>query len=426
MMGFSPFYAIFATQYGQLFNLYLSVVKIILFQINIQKMKKSLLLVTLLFVSLILSSQTAYTFTTVKENPITSVKNQSSSGTCWSFSGVGFLESELIRMGKGTFDLSEMYIVRKNYEEKAQKYVRLHGSLNFAPGGSFADVVETINAYGIMPEEAYKGLNYGSETHNHGEMDKSLKGYISGIATMQNLSTAWYDGFSGILNAYLGMVPETFRYEGKEYTPHSFAQYLGLKQEDYLSLTSFTHHPFYMPFAIEIPDNWRWANSYNMPIDKLMKTIDRAIMNGYTVAWASDVSEVGFTREGFAIIPDEQSTENAGSDQAKWLGLSDREKYNNLRSRIGKEMLVEKEITQEMRQLAFDNFSTTDDHGMQIFGIAKDQNGKKYYMVKNSWGEAGPYKGIWYASESFVRYKTLSIVLHKDAIPAAISQKLGF
>lgn len=371
------------------------------------------------------SAQGAYNFSVIKQNPITPVKNQASSGTCWSFSGVGMLESELIRMGKGEFDLSEMYIVRRNYEDKAQKYARLHGNLNFSAGGSFADVVETINEYGIMPEDAYRGLNYGSETHNHGELDKVLKGYMDGIIGARNLSPVWSDAFSSILDTYLGPLPQTFTYQGKQYNPHTFKEFLGLKQEDYVSLTSFTHHPFYQSFAIEVPDNWRWANSYNLPVDELMEVMESAIMDGYTIAWASDVSEAGFSREGIAIIPDENAAENAGSDQAKWLGLSTRERDADLKTRVGTQVLAEKMITQEMRQESFNNYQTTDDHGMQIYGIATDKDGNKFYMVKNSWGETGPYKGLWYASDPFVRYKTLSIVLHRDAIPAQIAAKLG-
>jgi len=391
-------------------------------------MKRLTLFSALLLCSVMLMAQQkteVYTFTVVKENPITSVKNQNSTGTCWCFSGLGFLESELLRQGKGTYDLSEMYTVRKNYEDKAKKYTRLHGSLNFGPGGSFADVIESIDDYGLVPNSVYTGLNYGSVTHNHSEMDKALSGYIKGIAESNSLTTAWFNGFSGILDAYLGNTPDTFTYEGKQYTPQSFAKMLGLNQNDYVSITSFTHHPFYTKFAIEVPDNWRWADSYNLPLDELIETIDNAINNGYTVAWASDVSEAGFSREGIAIVPDENAPENAGSDQAKWLGLSPREKTNALRDKIGKEMLKEKTVTQETRQEAFDNFQTTDDHGMQIYGIAKDQNGNKYYMVKNSWGETGPYKGIWYVSEAFVRYKTLSAVVNKKALPASVSKKLG-
>lgn len=371
------------------------------------------------------SIESGYTFKTVKENPITSIKNQASTGTCWSFSGVAMLESELLRMGKGEFDLSEMYIVRRNYEDKAEKYARLHGNLNFAPGGSFADVLETLDEYGVMPEEAYKGLNYGSETHNHGELDKILKGYMSGLIGGRSLSPVWHTAFSSILDTYLGELPQTFTYNGKEYTPHSFYEYLGLKQSDYVSFTSFTHHPFYSAFAIEIPDNWRWANSYNLPMDEMMQIIDNALNNGYTVAWASDVSEAGFSRSGIAIIPDENAGENAGSDQARWLGLSTRERDADLRARIGKEVLAEKKITQEMRQKAYDNYETTDDHGMQIYGIAEDQNGNKFYMVKNSWGDSSPYKGIWYASEPFVQYKTMSIMVNKNAVPKEIAKKIG-
>lgn len=388
-------------------------------------MKKMFLFLSLLLSAGMIMAQNAYQFKVVKENAVTSVKNQSSTGTCWSFSGVAFLESELLRMGKGTFDLSEMYIVRRNYEDKALKHARLHGSLNFAPGGSFADVIETLDAYGMMPDEAYHGLHYGSETHNHGELDKILKSYMDGVIGARTLSPVWNKGIAGILDSYLGEVPEKFQYNGKEYTPHSFAAELGLKQEDYISLTSFTHHPFYKPFAIEVPDNWRWALSYNLPVDELMEVMEQAVMKGYTIAWASDVSEAGFSRDGIAIVPDEEAPENAGSDQSRWLGLSSRERDAEIRTRIGKEILAEKEITQEMRQTSFDNYATTDDHGMQIYGIAEDQNGNRFFMVKNSWGETGPYDGFWYASFPFVSYKTLSIVLHKDALPASIAKKLG-
>ena len=338
---------------------------------------------------------------------------------------MGLLESELIRNGKGEFDLSEMYIVRRNYEDQAKKYARLHGKLNFSPGGSFADVVETINDYGIMPEEAYKGLSYGVDVHNHGELDKVLAGYMSGIVDARELTPVWFDGFSAILDTYLGPVPESFIYEGKEFTPHSFVNYLELNQDDFVSLTSFTHHPFYSAFAIEVPDNWRWAKSYNLPIDEFMETMESAIMEGFTIAWASDVSEAGFSRSGIAVVPDANAPENAGSDQQRWLGQSVKERDVNLRSRVGSELLAEKEITQEMRQLAYDNFETTDDHGMQIYGIAKDQSGNRFYMVKNSWGEIAPYDGLWYASEAYVKYKTLSVVLHRDAIPTHIAKKLG-
>lgn len=388
-------------------------------------MNKFFLIFVLSLLSVTLFARTGYTFKVIHENPVTPVKNQSSSGTCWSFAGVGMLESELIRMGKGEYDLSEMYIVRRNYEDKAIKYARLHGHLNFSPGGSFADVVETIDSFGILPEEAYEGLGYGTMTHDHGELDKVLKGYMDGIIGARSVTPVWFDGFSAILDTYLGEVPETFIHEGEEYTPDTFREHLGLKQDDYVSLTSFTHHPFYTAFPIEVPDNWRWASSYNLPVEELMEVMEHAIMEGYTIAWASDVSEAGFSRSGIAIVPDENAPENAGSDQERWLGQSARERDAELRTRVGREALAEKNITQEMRQEAYDRYETTDDHGMQIYGIAEDQQGNTFYMVKNSWGDTGPYNGLWYASDPFVRYKTMSIVLHKDALPVSISTKLG-
>lgn len=367
-----------------------------------------------------------YQFSVVKENPITSIKNQGNSGTCWSFSGLGFLESEVIRMGKGEHDLSEMYIVRRNYADKAAKYVRVGGNLNFAQGGSFADVVETLNEYGVLPNETYTGLNYGETMHKHGEVEAGLSGYVKGINENKNkrISPVWTQGLNGILDAYFGSIPQNFQYEGKTYTAESLRQSLGLDANNYISITSFTHHPFYLPFALEIPDNWRWSMSYNLPIDEMIQVCDNAINNGYTIAWATDVSEIGFTRNGLAVIPDEDAPENVGSDQAHWLGLSQNEKNTRIRAKLEQSPVKEKEITQEMRQIAFDNQETTDDHGMQIYGIAKDQDGTKYYLVKNSWGEAGAYKGIWYASEAFVKYKTTSIMIHKDALPKDIAKKL--
>lgn len=387
-------------------------------------MKKLTLMVAAILISVSLFSQNnSYQFTVVKENPITSIKDQANTGTCWSFSAVSFLESELLRKGKGTHNLSEMYIVRRNYEDKADKYARTHGHMIFAQGGSFADVVETLDEYGVVPNDAYNGLLDGNDRHNHTEMEKALSGYVKGIIPGRSLSDYWKTAYNTILDTYMGVRPESFTYEGKTYTPHSFRDYLGLKQSDYVSITSYTHYPFYSQFAIEVPDNWRWATSYNLPIDEMMEAIDHALMNGYTIAWASDVSEVGFSRQGIAIIPDENAAENAGTDQARWLGMSDAERKGNISNKIGSEILKEKEITQEMRQVAYNNYETTDDHGMHIYGIAKDQLGNKYYMVKNSWGETGPYKGYWYASEAFVRYKTMSIVLNKESLPKEIIKK---
>ena len=367
-----------------------------------------------------------YVFTPVKELKISSVKNQNRTGTCWCFSTLGFLESELLRMGKGEYDLSEMFIVNHSYKDKADKFVRLHGYLNFAQGGSFYDVLYAWKHYGIVPEEVMKGLEYGEEMHTHGEMEAAALAYVKAIIKNPNrkLTTAWKKGFDGIIDAYLGDLPEKFTYKGTEYTPKSFANELGLNPDDYVSLTSFTHQPFYTAFPIEVQDNWRWSDSYNLPLDEFMQVFDNAINTGYTIAWGSDVSETGFSRNGIAVVPDVESMERSGSDQDHWLGLSQKEKNEEIKKMI-ESPCEELEITQEMRQEGYDNYQTTDDHGMQIYGIAKDQTGKKFYMVKNSWGTDNKYKGTWYASENFVAYKTMNIVVHKDAIPAAIKAKLG-
>lgn len=391
-------------------------------------MRKLTFILVAFLISVSMSAQDekkGYEFTVIKENAITSVKNQANTGTCWSFSAMSFLESELLRMGKGTHDLSEMYNVRRNYEDKADKYARTHGHMIFAQGGSFADVVETLDEYGLVPEEAYTGLLDGNDRHNHTEMEKVLAGYVKGLIPGRSLSKQWKVAYNGILDTYMGEKPETFTYQGKTYTPQQFRDYLGIKQSDYISITSYTHEPFYKSFAIEVPDNWRWAHSYNLPMDEMMESIDHALLNGYTIAWASDVSEAGFTRQGIAVMPDENAVENAGTDQAKWLGLSESERKSSMSGKIGSEILKEKTITQEMRQEAYDNYETTDDHGMHIYGIAKDQEGNKYYMVKNSWGDTGPYNGLWYASEAFVRYKTMSIVINKASLPKDVAKKLS-
>lgn len=367
-----------------------------------------------------------FVFTPVKELKITSVKNQNRTGTCWSFSAIGFWESELLRTGKGDYDLSEMFVVSHSYKDKADKYVRLHGKLNFAQGGSFYDVQYVWKHYGMVPEEAMTGLQYGEEVHVHGEMEQAASGYVGAIVRNPNgkLSTSWKKGFDGIIDAYLGELPITFTYKGKEYTPQSFSKELGLDMDDYVSLTSYSHHPFYSKFIIEVEDNWRWDSSYNLPIDDLMAVFDNAIQTGYSIAWASDVSEKGFSRNGVAIVPDVVSMERSGSDQDRWLGKSKKEIDEEIK-KLFDAPCKELEITQEMRQAAYDNYQTTDDHGMQIYGIAKDQTGNKFYMVKNSWGTDNKYKGSWYASEAFVKYKTMNIVLHKDALPKAIKAKLG-
>ena len=370
------------------------------------------------------SAQTAeYEFTTVKENPITSVKNQYRSGTCWCFSALSFIESEILRTKGQEVDLSEMFVVGKSYRDRAIKYVRLDGHLNFAAGSSFGDVLHVLDDYGIVPQTEMPGLNYGTELPEHNELDAALKGYVTAIKSNPNkvLSTAWVNGFDGIVAAYLGEYPETFVVDGKEYTPETYRDALGFNYDDYVNLSSFTHHPFYEPFIIEVCDNWRWDSAYNLPIDEMMEVMYNAIDNGYTIAWGSDVSEKGFTRDGLAVMPVEEKKAAAGSDQERWVGKAAEEKNAEVKA----ELPVEMTITQEMRQDGYDRKKTTDDHGMHIYGVAKDQNGNKYFMVKNSWGEAGKYKGIWYASDAFVRYKTLNIVVHKDALPKHIAKKLG-
>jgi aminopeptidase C len=366
-----------------------------------------------------------YRFTTVKELPITSIKNQNRSGTCWSFSALGFIEAELLRQGRGEYDLSEMFVVHHSYADKAEKYARLQGFGNFGGGGSFYDVLYVLKHYGMVPETVMDGLQYGEDKHVHGELDAVLKACIEALVKDPNkkLSTAWPKALNGVLDAYLGEIPEQFPYNGKEYTPQTFMASLGIRPDDYVSLTSFTHHPFYSAFALEIPDNWRWSESYNLPLDELMHVIDYSLENGYTVAWGSDVSERGFSRDGLAVVPDVNLAEMSGSDQARWLGLSQKDRDTELYEK--KQPGYEKPITQAIRQEGFDSQQTTDDHGMLIYGTATDQNGTKYYIVKNSWGEAGKYKGIWYVSTAFVQYKTINVVVHKDAIPAAIRKKLA-
>ncbi|HNT47438.1 MAG TPA: C1 family peptidase [Bacteroidales bacterium] len=372
-------------------------------------------------------NEEGFLFTVIKENPITPVKNQSSTGTCWSFSSLGFMESELLRMGKSEYDLSEMFVVSRTYTDKADKYIRLDGALNFAQGGGFDDYLYVLRKYGMVPDEVMPGLNYGEDVHRHGELTAVLTGIVEAVKKNPNrkLSTAWKNAFQGALDAYLGKVPESFEYKGTTYTPLSFAASLGFNPDDYISITSFTHHPYYTQFALEIPDNWLWGTSFNVPIDEMMSVIDHAIMEGYTVLWASDVSEQGFGRNGIAMYPTTDPREMIGSDQARWLEMSATERSNAFRN-LKAPVAEIKEVTQEMRQEAYDNKQTTDDHGMQIYGIAKDQNGTKYYMVKNSWGDdAGNYKGLWYVTEKFVQYKTMDIQVHKNSIPRDIKKKLN-
>ena len=363
-----------------------------------------------------------YTFTTVKAAPITSIKNQASSGTCWSFSTISFLESEAIRLGKITDeakypDFSEFFVVSTSYKERAEKYIRLDGKLGFSAGSGSGDVLEVVREHGIVPNVEMTGMNYGSPLPQQAELDAVLLGYVQAVArNTRTLSTAWKRGFDAVVDEYLGKAPETFVVDGVTYTPASYRDAMKINPDDYIELTSFTHHPFYTWFALEVCDNWRGSRSYNVPIDELMAVVDNALDNGYTVCWGADVSHDGFTRDGLGILIDVKASA-AGSDQEHWVGKEE--------GKPAPVVVVESVPTQESRQLEFDNKTMTDDHGMHIYGIATDQDGKKYYMVKNSWGETGKYKGIWYVTEAFLKAQTLDITVHKSALTKDLKKKLG-
>ena len=367
-----------------------------------------------------------YKFTNNNEVKTVPITNQFRSGTCWCFSTLSFIEEEIMRAGGEQMTLSQMWVVRHAYFDKAIKYVRLHGNLNFAVGGAAHDVTEMIAKYGIVPREVYTGQNYGTEMPEFGEIDAVLKGYMDAVLKNKNgkLTTAWIDGLNGILDAYFGVRPEKFEYNGKEYTPKSFAESLPVKMSDYIELSSYTHHPFYSTFILEVPDNWMWGEMYNLPIAELMQVLDAALAAGHPVAWAADVSEKGFRGNmGVGIIPEDTENIVIGSDAEKWGKLSDKEKEAKIYSL--EEVVKEKTITQQMRHEAYDNYQTTDDHGMVIVGTATAQNGAKFYHVQNSWGESGPYKGFYYFSRPFVEYKTMDIMVNKNIVPKDIAKKLG-
>ncbi|MDZ3816696.1 C1 family peptidase [Prevotella bivia] len=367
-------------------------------------------------------------FTIVKENPITSIKDQNRSGTCWDYSTLSFFEAEILRKTGKTYDLCESFVANKNYMDRAKTVVRMHGDAQFSQGGSAYDVLYVLKNYGICPQDAmpFPGSLTGDSLYNFNEFFSVMEPYVKAVATNKapKISNQWKQGLQSILDAYLGKCPESFTYKGKTYTPKSFAASLGLNWNDYETFTSYTHHPFYTAFPVEVQDNWRQPASWNLPMEEMMKIIDNAVMNGYTIAWGGDVSEPGFTRDGLAYMVDGKKIQSTkGSDMARWLGLSAAKKKDII-AELGVNV-PEVKASQELRQERFDNWELTDDHGMVIFGIAKDQNGKEYYMVKNSWGETGAYKGIWYITKTFIAANTMDFMVNKNAVPKDIRKKLG-
>ncbi len=367
--------------------------------------------VFLFSVSLLAQNDEGYKFTMVKQLPATSVKNQSATNTCYTFAPVSMLESELIRMGKGEFDLSEMQMVYNFYIGKADKYIRMHGGFNFPEGGAADNVINYISKAGLVPEEVYHGINYGSENHNHMELYQVINNYIQTISNKgQKVSSMWKKGLEAILEAWLGKYPASFTYKGKNYTPQSFAKELGINPDDYVILGSYTHHDYYSKFVLEVPDNWEAGSVYNVPLDDMEKIIDNAIMQGYTVVWSTDMGGgQAVSNNGVYVVPEQDLTKMKREEIPA----------------LFKKPIPEKIITPEIRQTAFDNFQTTDDHAMHLIGIAKDQDGKKFYYVKNSWGTGGKYQGYLYASAPFVRLSTTTILLNKKGIPEDILKKLN-
>jgi bleomycin hydrolase len=344
--------------------------------------------------------ESKYLFKAIVKAETTPVISQASTSTCWCFATTSMIESEIIRLGGPVTDLSEMYTVRNVYQDKADKYVRLHGATSFPPGGAQHDVTSSILKHGIVPQEVYPGLEYGEDAHRHGELHSVLNGMVENIIKNRNgkLTPVWKEAFSAVLDVYLGANPQTFTYKGKEYTPASFAESLPVNPDDYVEISSYTHHAFYQKFELEVPDNWMHKSMYNVPIDELMEVIEYALNKGITISWAADISGLNFGT-GVATIPEE------GAD-------------------IQDPAHKEKYVSQNDRQELFDNYNLTDDHAMHLVGLAEDQNGKIYFIEKNSWGTGNPYEGFSYLSDSFMRLRTMSIMVHKDGIPAGIMKKL--
>ncbi|MFK8004885.1 MAG: C1 family peptidase [Saprospiraceae bacterium] len=349
-----------------------------------------------------MKSPNSYGFTSVKTISCTPVKSQDRTGTCWSFATSSFLESEAIRMGHGPQDFSEMYVVRNVYKDKARNYVMRQGKANFSQGSLSHDLIRVIGDHGMVPESIYSGKLEGDQKHDHSEMAAVLKGMLDGVLKQKRLSKKWMKAFDAVVDTYLGETPQQFTYDGKKYSANSYAKEMGLDADNYVNITSFTHHPFYEKFVLEIPDNYSNGSFYNLPIEDVQKIVENAIDKGYSVAWDGDVSEKGFSsKNGMAIIPEDAEREDLFVNPGK-----------------------EKMISQEMRQEQFESYATTDDHLMHLTGISKDKKGTKYFLIKNSWGEVSEYKGYLYMSEAYLQLKTVAILVHKDAIPARIKNKM--
>lgn len=358
------------------------------------------------------NSKESFKFTDVINLENTSIKNQGSSGTCWSYSANSFIESEMIRMGKQPVELSQIFSARNAYVEKGKMYVRMHGAVTLGDGGAFHDVMNMYRKYGAVPQTAYTGLNYGTDKNKFAEMSGVMEGVLAAVVKNPNgeLTPNWEKAYTAVIDAYLGQVPTSFDYKGKKYTPQSFAkEVVGINPDDYVEISSLQEYPYYSKFTLLVPDNWAFDQVYNVKMDELTEIIDNAVKKGYTVAWAGDVSEKGFSwKNGVAFIPEKNFADMTPEEKA--------DMFNGPKP--------EMKITEELRQKAFDNYTTTDDHGMHIVGISKDQNGKEYYIVKNSWGLSNDYKGYLYMTKDFVKYKTTDIMVHKGAIPSAIAKKL--
>ncbi|MEZ4935121.1 MAG: C1 family peptidase [Saprospiraceae bacterium] len=344
-----------------------------------------------------------YEFTMVYDCNCSPVKSQGNTGTCWSFATSSFLESELMRLGKPEYDLSEMYFVRTIYQKKAINYLLRQGKAQFSQGGLSHDVITAFKEGGAVPEEVFSGQLNGEASHDHSEMAAVLKGMLDALVNKGKVSKKWSDGFVAVMDAYLGAPPASFVYNGKNYTPKTFAEHLGINPDDYVSFTSYNHHPFDQKIILEIPDNYANGSYFNVQIDDLLAITENAVKEGYSVAWDGDVSEKGFSaKNGVAILPTDFKREALFEKPGE-----------------------EEQVTQELRQKTFLDYTTTDDHLMHITGVAKDQNGTKYYYTKNSWGAISPFQGYVYMSENYFRLKTVGLMVNKNAIPDRIRKRLG-